>query len=29
VPSNAVEDRANRFHAVAALSPFSEEMRCA
>ena len=28
-PSKAVEDRANRFHPVAALSPFSEEMRCA
>jgi hypothetical protein len=25
-PSEAVEERANRFHAVAALSPFSEEM---
>jgi hypothetical protein len=28
-PREAVEDRANRFHPVAALSPFSEEMRCA
>jgi hypothetical protein len=27
-PGKAIEDRANRFHTVAVLSPFFQEIRC-